>query len=91
MLQRSPYRRRNRSRSGSDLGNVAGRVVSHQHVRGIARQPLRRFRGNARALNDRLPWRIGVGEHRRVDVDYYLVALAGRAGLHPVMERGFRE
>ncbi|HUF91848.1 MAG TPA: hypothetical protein VMR23_05680 [Candidatus Limnocylindria bacterium] len=67
-------------------------VVPHHHPARIARQAPGRFRGNARAvLEDRLAGLIRVREHRGIDMDDDLVALARRAGIEPVMQRSFRE
>jgi hypothetical protein len=41
--------RRNRPRPRADLHDDAIGIVTHLHPAGIARQPLGRFRGNARA------------------------------------------
>jgi hypothetical protein len=63
-------------------------VVLHHHPACVACHALRRFRGNARAaFHDGLARRIGVFEHRRIDVHDDLVALCGRAGVDPVVKR----
>ncbi len=51
-----------------------------------------RFRGNVLAVfEDGLAGLIGVGEGRGVDVDHYLVSLAGGTGVDAVMESRLRE
>jgi hypothetical protein len=66
--------------------------VLHHHPARVARQPLRRFRGNARAVfEDRLTRRINIGQYRRVDVDDHLITLARRAGVEIVMQGRLRE
>ncbi len=66
--------------------------MPHHHPAGVARQPLRRSRGNARAvLEDRLTGLIGVFEDLGVDVDHYLIALARGAGVDAVVESSLRE
>ena len=42
-------------------------------------------------LEGRLPGVIGIGEHRRIDVHHDLIALAGRAGVEVVVQRGLGE
>jgi len=60
----------------------------HHHAARVARQTPGRFGGNARAaVEDGLAGLIGVGEHRGVDVDHHLIALARGAGVDTVMER----
>jgi hypothetical protein len=64
----------------------------HHHAARIARKTLRRFRGNARTLfEDRLAGRLRVRQHRRIDVDDDLIALARGAGIDLVMERRLRQ
>lgn len=77
VLQRAPQRRGDRSRARSDLHDLPGRVVPHDHPARVARQTPRRFCGNAYAvLQHRLAGLVGVGEHGRVDVDHDLIPLA---------------
>jgi hypothetical protein len=67
-------------------------VVSHDHAARVTRETLRRFRGNARTtFEHRLARGVGIREHCRVDVYDDLVALAGSAGIHTVVQRGFCE
>jgi hypothetical protein len=69
MLKRAPQRRRDRPCTGANLHDSAICIVSHRHAAGVARQALRRFRGNARAaLEHRLARRLGICQHLRVDV-----------------------
>ena len=64
----------------------------HHHATRVARQTLRRFRGNARAVfEDRLTRRIRIRQYRRVDMDHHLIALARRAGVETVMQGRLRE
>src|SRR5437773_1596191 len=77
MLKRAPQRRRNGPRPGADLGDPAICVVAHHDPARIAREALRRFRRNIRAaLEHGLARRLGVYQHRGVDVDHDLIALA---------------
>ena len=56
MVQHAPERGRNGPGTGADLFDPAIRSVPHHHPARVARQALRRFRGNVRAvLEDRLP------------------------------------
>ena len=90
MMQRAPQRRRNGSRPRADFDDPAIRIVSHHDAARVAGQTLGRFRGDVRAVvEDRLTGRIGVRQHRRVDVDHDLVALARGAGIDSVVERCF--
>ena len=67
-------------------------VVPHHHAGRVARQAAGRFCGNARAaLENRLARNLRVGQHRRVDVDYDLVALARNAGFDAMVERALGE
>ena len=62
--------------------------MSHDDAARIARQALRRFCRNARAgFEDRLTWRVRVGEHLGIDVDDHLVALPRRTRINAVVER----
>ena len=82
MLQRSPQRRRNGPSPRTDFEDPAIRIVSHDDPTRVTRQTLGRLRGNARAVvEDRLTGRVSVRQHRRVDVDHDLVALARGAGI----------
>jgi hypothetical protein len=68
----------------------AVRIVAHHHAARVARQAPGRFGRDVRAvLEDGLAGRVRIGQHRHVDVDDDLVALAGDAGIDPVMERRF--
>src|SRR5947207_14234382 len=90
MMQRAPQRRRNGSRPRADFDDPAIRIVSHHDAARVAGQTLGRFRRDVRAVvEDRLTGRIGVRQHRRVDVDHDLVALARGAGIDSVVERCF--
>jgi hypothetical protein len=75
-----------------DLHDIAVPIAAHHNAARVARQALRRFRGNARApFEDRLARRITVGQHGRVDMDHDLVALAGRPGIDAVAQRRLRD
>ena len=50
MLERAAQGRWNRARPGPDLHGAPLLVVPHHHPARVARQPLRRFRGNARPV-----------------------------------------
>jgi hypothetical protein len=65
--------------------------VPHDDAAGVARQPLRCLRGNARAFDHRLARRVGIDEHGRVDMNDNLVALSRCSRLHPMVERRLRE
>jgi len=66
--------------------------VLHHYATRVARQTLRRFRGNARAvLENGLTRRIRIRQYRRVDMDDHLIALARRAGVETVVQRRLRE
>ena len=43
------------------------------------------------AFEDGLARLLWIGQHRGVDVDHHLVALAGGAGIEPVMQRRLRQ
>jgi len=63
MVKRAPERRRNRPSTRSDLNDPAVGVVTHHHAGRIAREPLRRSRGNAHAVfEDGLARVIGIGQ-----------------------------
>ena len=92
VVERAPQGRRNRPRPGPDLHGAPVLVVPHHHAARVARQALRRFRGNARAvLEHGLAGLIRIGERRCVDMDHDLVALARRAGIEPVGEGRLRD
>jgi hypothetical protein len=79
--------------SGSrGLDDPAVCVVPHHHAAGIARKALARFRGNARAVFEHgLAGLIGVGQHRGVDVNDDLIALARSSGIESLVQRRFGE
>jgi hypothetical protein len=59
--QRSPQRRRNRPRLGSDVDDVPVLIVFDHHSTRVTRQALGRFCRNASAIfNDRLAGLIGI-------------------------------
>ena len=87
VLERPPKGRRDGPGAGADLDHLAIRGVPHHHAARVARQAPGRFRGNVRAvLEDRLPGRIRVREHRAIDMDDHLVPLSEGTGIDPVME-----
>jgi hypothetical protein len=60
--------------------------VPQHHAACIARKALARFRGNARAVFEHaLAGLIGVGQHRRVDVNDDLIALARSSGIESLV------
>ena len=64
----------------------------HHYATRVARQTLRRFRGNARAVFENgLTRRVRVGQHRGVDVDHHLKTLSGCAWIDAVMQGRLRE
>jgi hypothetical protein len=64
----------------------------HHDQTGVAGQAPRRFRGNVLAVLERgLPGCLGISEHRGVDVNDHLVALARRPRIDTVMERSLGE
>ncbi len=92
VMQRAPERRWDGPRSRANLHDSAIRIVSHHHPSRVARQAAGRFRGNvSAALEDGLAGRLRVRQHRGVDVDDHLVALARRAGVEAVVEGGLGE
>ncbi len=92
MLQRPPQRRRDRARAGADFHHPPVRVVPHHHPARVARQPLRRSRGNVRAvLQHRLPGLGRVRQDRGVHVDHHLIAFPRGPGIELVMQRGLRQ
>ena len=91
-LKRAPQRGRDRPSPGADLDEPAVGILSHHDTARIARDALRRFRGNARPVfEDGLARVVGVGEDPSVDVNDHLVPLARCAGVDPVMERRLSE
>src|SRR5439155_14550720 len=79
MLERPAQCRPNSPRPRTDVRNSASWVVSHDDAARIARQALSRFCRNARAgFEDRLTWRVRVGEHLGINVVDLLVALPWR-------------
>jgi len=63
-------------------------VVPHHHPAGVAGQALGRSRGNVDPLVEhRLARCFGVRQHRGVDVDHYLIAVARGPRIEPVAER----
>ena len=82
----------NRPRPGSDLQQPTVSIVPHHHPGRVARNAPTRFRGNVSAVfEDRLPRLIGIREHRSIDMDHHLVALARSAGIQTVVERRLGE
>jgi hypothetical protein len=66
--------------------------MAHPHAAGVAREALRRFRGNAHSVfQDGLPWMLGLRQHGRIDVHHHLIAFARRTRVEPVVQRRFRE
>ena len=83
--------RQDRPGPGADFDHAPVRIVSHDHPARVARQPLRRSRGNAlTVLEDRLSGLVRIREDRGVDVDHDLIAFAGGTRIDPVMERRLR-
>ena len=91
VVQRPSEGRRDRSRSRADLRCVAILIVPHDDPACVARQALRRFSGNAGAVENRVTSGIGIRQHDGIDVDHDLVAFSGRAGVHTVVERRLRD
>jgi hypothetical protein len=92
MLQHPAQRRRNRPRPGADLDDLPVGVVLHHHAARVARQPLRRYRGNAPAIfQDRLAGLVRIGQHRGIHMDDDLVAVARRPGIEIVLQRRLRD
>ena len=92
MQQRATQRRRNRPGAGPDFDDPPLVVVAHDHPARVAGQAPRRFRGNVAPFFQRgLAGLRRIREHRRVDVDHDLVALARDARVDRVMERRLRE
>jgi hypothetical protein len=89
MMERAPDRGRNRACPRADLHDLPVRVVPHDHPRRVARQPLAHFRRNAgTAVEHGLACCVGVGQHRGVDVDDDLIALARSTGVELVVQGG---
>ena len=92
MMESAAYRGRNRPGPGPDLHRTAVMVMAHDHPAGVAREALRRFRGNAcAAFEDRLPRLLRIRQHLGIDVDHYLVALPRGAGIKPLVQGRLRE
>ena len=88
MLQRPPQRRRNRPRPGSDLHHPPLRVVPHHHPARVARQPLRRSRGNVAPLFQHgLAGLLRIRQHSSAHVDDHLVPLTRGPGIELLMQR----
>ena len=78
--QGPPQRGGNGAGPAPDVEPVAVGVVPHRHPAGVARQAPGRSRGNVPpVLEHGLAGLVRVRQHRRVDVDHHLVALARRA------------
>ena len=83
VLEGTPQSRGNRARPGGDLQPAALGVVAHDHPARVAREALRRFRGNANSVvQDGLAGVLGVGQHRGIHVNDHLVALAEGARVY---------
>ena len=92
MVQRAPYRRGNGPRPRADFRHTAVGVMPHHHPGRVARKALGRSRGNVcAAVEDGLSRRFGIGQHRSIDVDDDLVALARGSGIEGLMKRGLSE
>src|SRR6266446_6774111 len=92
MVERASYCGRNRAGPRADFHDLPVRVVAHDYPGRVARHPLRRSRGNVgAAIEDGLTRRLGITQHRGVDVDDDLVTLARSAGIEGVVERGLGE
>ena len=92
MLKRTPQGGRDRASPGADFYQPPVLVVAHDDAARVARQTLRRSRGNAEAVVEDGPAvMIRIGKDGTVDMDDNLEALAGRAWIHPVMERRLSE
>src|SRR5712692_4006177 len=92
MLERAPQRRRDRPGAGADFDQAPGLVMPHDDPARVARQTLRRSRGNAYpVLEDRLSALVRIREDGGVDVLHDLIALTGRARIDPLMERRLRD
>ncbi len=92
VMERPPERRRDRAGPGTDFHNAAVPAVLHHHPTRVARQALRRFRGNVGAvLEDRLAGLVGIREERGIDMNHHLISLCRGAGLDAVVESCLRE
>ena len=81
MVQRPPQRLGNRSRPGSDLHDLPPRVVPRHHPARVARQPLRRSRGNVAPLFQHgLAGLRRIRQDRGVHVAHHLIPLPRRPG-----------
>jgi len=92
MLECSPQRGRNRARPCSDFDRAAGLIVAHHHARRVARNPLGRFRGNARTpVEDRLAWRIGILQNCGVHMDDDLIPFGWSTWIDTMVQGGLRD
>lgn len=89
MEQRASQRGRDRPGPGSNFDEPPLVVVPHDHPARIAGQASGRFRGNvAPFFQHGLAGLLGIREHRGVDVDHDLIALARGTRVDLVMQRG---
>jgi hypothetical protein len=87
MVEGTAEGRRNRPGPRPDLDHAAVSVVSHHHAAGVARQALRRFRGNAGApLEEGLAGLVRICQDLGVDMYHHLVALSRSARIEAVMQ-----
>ena len=92
MLEGPPQRRRDRPGSGADFHHPPVRIVPHHHPARIARQPLRRSRGNVRAVvQHRLPGLGSIRQDCRVHVDNHLIPFPRRPRVQLVMQGRLRQ
>ncbi len=92
VVQRAPERRRNSACLCGDFHDATVRIVTHHDPARVACQASGRLRGDVRAtLEHGLARRLWIGEHRDVDVNDDLIALARRAGIETVMEGALGE
>ena len=92
VVQRAPQRRWNGPCPRPDLHDAPVLIVSHHHPTRVACEAPRRFCGNVDPIFQHgLAWLIWVRQHRRVDVNHYLIPLARRAGIDPVVQRRLRD
>jgi len=92
VLECPPQGRWNGPVPGAHLHQTARLVMAHPHAAGVAREALRRFRGNAHSVfEDGLPWMLGLRQHGRIDVHHHLIAFTRRTRVEPVVQRRFRE
>ncbi len=88
MLQRSSQRRGNRPRPGPHLHHSPVLVVSHQHPARVARQALRRSRGNvAPPFQHGLAGLLRIREDCGVYVDHHLIPFTRRSGVELMVQR----